>query len=69
MTFTDHANNLSNERVEFVKKIAEITLTSPATVSRWISGEFMPSKVRREIISRELGIPEDELFPKAAATL
>lgn len=66
MTFKDHANSLSNERAEFVKRIAEITLSTPATVSRWISGEFAPSKVRREIISKELGIPEEQLFPQNA---
>jgi len=64
MTFTDHVNSLSNERVEFIKRIAKITLASPATVSRWISGEFIPSKARREIISLELGIPEEQLFPQ-----
>lgn len=64
MTFTDHVAKLSNERADFIKRIAEITLASPATVSRWISGEFIPSKVRREIISRELNIPEEQLFPQ-----
>lgn len=64
MTFKDYHNKLSNERADFVKRIAEITLASPATVSRWISGEFKPSKIRREIISRELGITEEELFPQ-----
>jgi len=64
MTFKDHANSLINERAEFVKKIAELTLVSEATVSRWISGEFIPSKIRREIIAREMNIPVEELFPE-----
>lgn len=63
MTFKDYAGTLSNERAEFVKKIAEITTCDQATVSRWISGEFRPSKKRREIIAKEMGISADILFP------
>lgn len=64
MTFTDHANSLTNERADFVKRIAEITLATEATVSRWISGEFIPSKIRREKIAKEMNIPVEELFPQ-----
>ena len=64
MTLTDYVNNLRDERAELVKRIMEITLASASAVSRWINGESIPSKVRREIISRELGIPEEQLFPQ-----
>lgn len=64
MTLTDYVNNLRDERAELVKRIMEITLASASAVSRWINGESIPSKVRREIISRELNIPEEQLFPQ-----
>ena len=64
MTFTDYFKTLSNERAELVKRIAEITTCDQTTVSRWISGEFRPSRRRREIIASELGIPSDVLFPE-----
>lgn len=64
MTFTDYVNNFRDERAELVKRIMNITLSSASAVSRWVNGESVPSKIRREIISRELGIPEEELFPK-----
>lgn len=63
MTFQEYVQELSNERAEFVKRIAKITLSTESTVSRWISGEFIPSKARREIIAKEMGVSVDELFP------
>ncbi|HBB00706.1 MAG TPA: transcriptional regulator [Porphyromonadaceae bacterium] len=64
MTFKDYGSSLSNERTEFIKRIAEITTCDPTTVSRWISGEFKPSRRRRAIIAEEMGIPEETLFPE-----
>lgn len=64
MTFTDYVNNLRDERAELVKRIKELTLASDSAVSRWVNGESIPSKIRREIISRELGISEEQLFPQ-----
>lgn len=66
MTFKDYASSLSNERTEFIKRISLITTCDPTTVSRWISGEFKPSKRRREIIAKEMGIPEETLFPETS---
>lgn len=63
MRFIDIPKTLKNEREEFVTKICQTTLVDRSTVYRWLSGQVMPSKARREAISRELGIPEEELFP------
>lgn len=64
MTFKDYGSSLSNERTEFIKRISHITTCDPTTVSRWISGEFQPSKRRRAIIAKEMGISEEVLFPE-----
>lgn len=63
MRFIDIPKTLKNEREEFVTKICLITLVDRSTVYRWLSGQVIPSKARREAISKELGISEEELFP------
>ena len=63
MTFRDHVLSKSNERAEFVKKIAELTLTTDATVSRWLSGEFLPSAKRQQVIADHLGTTPEVLWP------
>lgn len=63
MTFKDHVDSKSNERAEFVKTIAEITLTTDATVSRWLSGDFYPSPKRQKVIADYLGTTPEELWP------
>lgn len=64
MRFIDYVNSLPNEKELFIKRICELTLCNKSTVSRWLNGENTPSKSRREVIARELNIPEEELFPE-----
>ncbi len=63
MTFRDHVLSKSNERADFVKAIAELTLTTEATVSRWLSGEFSPSPKRQKVIADYLGTTPEVLWP------
>mgnify|MGYP001169676494 FL=1 len=44
------------------RKLAEQAGVSPATVSRWLSGEFEPDLTNLRKINQVLGVPERELF-------
>ena len=63
MTFKDHYNSKVNERREFIIQIAELTLATETTVTRWLSREFVPSKARQEKIAEYLGTTPEELWP------
>lgn len=62
MTFTEYAQTLTNEKTNFVKDIAKLTVASEQTVYRWLSGEFVPSKARRDIIAEYLNTTADKLW-------
>lgn len=64
MRFTDLPKSFKDEREEFITRICKLTLASRSTVNRWLNGQITPSKARRDIIAKELGIPEEELFPQ-----
>lgn len=64
MVFTDYVKSIRNEREEFVKTIANITSSSPSSVSRWINGRTTPPIVKQKIIAEHLEIPIDLLFPQ-----
>lgn len=49
-------------KTDWVNKIAEITKSHPTTVRAWIYGTQKPDALKTSIISKHLGIPEDELF-------
>ena len=38
MVFTDYMKSLPNQQQETIKKLAEITCSTPAAVYRWING-------------------------------
>lgn len=46
----------------FVKKIAALCKVHEVTVRCWIAGTQKPDALKTSIISKELGIPEQELF-------
>jgi hypothetical protein len=48
----------------FVQRIAEITMSSETTVRCWIAGAQSPIPLAQNVISKELGIPAEELFPQ-----
>ena len=39
MVFSEYMNSLPNVKVEEIKKIAELTYSTPVTVYRWISAK------------------------------
>ena len=42
MVFTDYMKSLPNQQQETIKKLAELTYSTPAAVYRWINGENNP---------------------------
>lgn len=65
MTLRDYYNNqsLSSPQRELREKIAAACGVAEMTVYRWLSGEIVPDKLKREKIAEITGIPVDELFP------
>ena len=49
-------------KTEWVNEIAKITKSHPTTVRAWLYGAQKPDALKVSIISKHLGIPEDELF-------
>lgn len=64
MVFTDYMKSLSNQQMETIKKLAEITCSTPAAVYRWINGVNPPAPIKQKIIAEYLGMSVEELFPK-----
>ena len=64
MVFSEYMNSLPNVKVEEIKKIAELTFSTPVTVYRWISGALNPPMVKKKIIAEYLGRSVEELFPE-----
>ena len=48
---------------EFRDRLVNECGVKPMTVFRWLSGEVIPDKLKREKISEITGIPVEELFP------
>lgn len=46
----------------WVKKMAEICMVHPTTVRCWLAGTQKPDALRISLLSKELGVPENELF-------
>lgn len=65
MVFTDYMKSLPNQQQETIKKLAELTYSTPAAVYRWIKGENVPPMIKQLAIAEYLGKSVEELFPKA----
>lgn len=63
MVFTDYMKSLPNQQQETIKKLAEITYSTPAAVYRWINGENTPPLIKQLAIAEYLGKNVEELFP------
>ncbi len=48
----------------FVKRIAKVTMKSETTVRCWLAGSQNPDALSKSMISKELGMSCDVLFPK-----
>lgn len=63
MVFTDYMKNLPNQQQETIKKLAELTYSTPASVYRWINGESRPPVIKQKVIAEYLEKSVEELFP------
>lgn len=52
MVFTDYMKSLPNQQQETIKKLAEITCSTPAAVYRWINGVNPPTPIKQKDYSR-----------------
>jgi hypothetical protein len=55
---------LPTPRKEFMARIADLTKRSEFTVRMWCTGRQQPDALAQSVISKELGIPAETLFPK-----
>ena len=58
--------NLSSPQRELREKIARECGVSEMAVYRWLSGEIVPEKLKREKIAEITGLSVEELFPTPA---
>ena len=63
MVFKDYMKSLPNQQQETIKKLAEITYSTPAAGYRWINGENTPPLIKQLAIAEYLGMSVEELFP------
>lgn len=68
MTFAGYYHSIPSERpvapkTAFVRKIATLCKVSEQTVRMWIQGVQEPDELKKEVISKDLGIPAETLFP------
>lgn len=53
----------STPQKEFREMVASTCGVSVMTVFRWLSGEVVPDKLKREKVAEVTGLPVEELFP------
>lgn len=67
MVLKEYYNSLADRttppKKEFREKIASACGVTEMTVFRWISGEIVPDKLKREKIAEIAGIQVQQLFP------
>lgn len=56
------AQNVVAPKTEWIKRMAEICKVHPTTVRCWLAGTQKPDALRISLLSKELGVPENELF-------
>ncbi len=54
--------NVVAPKANFIRRIADLCLVTPQTVRMWLYGQQKPDSLKRSIIAKETGIPENELF-------
>lgn len=46
----------------WVERMAEICMVNESTVRCWLAGTQKPDALKTSLLSKELGVPADELF-------
>lgn len=66
MTLKEFYQNLPERnapKADFRRLLASECGVAPMTVYRWLAGEIVPEKLKREKVAEITGQPVDELFP------
>lgn len=66
MKLNEYVKTLPDMRREKMKEIARETVCCERSVERWIYGQAVPSKLKREAIVRVTGLPEMALWRESA---
>lgn len=63
MDFVQYVNSLPDLKVEEIKKIAEVTSSSTASVYRWLNGSVEIPTIKKKAIADYYNKSIEELFP------
>jgi transcriptional regulator with XRE-family HTH domain len=61
--YYDKVGESPNPKQGFRMKVSEACDVTEMTVYRWLSGEIIPEKLKREKLSEITGLPVEQLFP------
>ena len=56
-------STVKTPKQDFIDKISKVTMKSQSTVRCWLAGAFVPDELTRSVLSKELGVPSEFLFP------
>lgn len=54
---------LPTPRKEFIRRMADVTKKSEATVKMWVIGRQIPDALTQAVLAKELNVPVATLFP------
>ena len=60
-------SSVKTPKQEFIDRICSVTMKSPSTVRCWLAGAFAPDELTKSVLSKELGVPGECLFPNSSA--
>lgn len=56
-------STVKTPKQDFIDKISKVTMKSKSTVRCWLAGAFVPDDLTKSVLSKELGVPSNFLFP------
>ena len=58
-------STVKTPKQDFIDKISKVTMKSESTVRCWLAGAFVPDDLTKSVLSKELGVPSNFLFPSS----
>jgi hypothetical protein len=59
----DGRSSVKTPKQIFIDRISKVTMKSKSTIKCWLAGAFVPDELTRSVLSKELGVPSEFLFP------
>ena len=59
----DGRSTVKTPKQKFIDRICSVKMKSQSTVRCWLAGAFVPDELTKSVLSKELGVPVDCLFP------